>query len=311
MRIIFMGSDDLACPALEKLLNHPGSNVIAVVSQPDRPRGRRLKRSACPLKAYAEQVDLVVLTPEKVGRQSVIAEIEALHPDLIVVAAYGQYISPKILALPSLGAINIHPSLLPKYRGASPIQWTLANGEEKTGVTLLYVSDEMDAGDIICQEEYPVGKDDTIETLKPGLAELGANLLIRTVDMIRQGTVKSYPQEASEATYVPKLKKSDGKIDWTMRAEEIRNRIRGFTPWPSCFCDAPKESNNHLKITKARVESGTGHPGEILEAGGEGLLVATGENALRLLDVQPSGKKPMSGAAYLCGYALKVGDYLG
>ncbi|MBU0677270.1 MAG: methionyl-tRNA formyltransferase [Verrucomicrobia bacterium] len=311
MRIIFMGSGELACPALEMLLSRDNDEVVAVVSQPDRPKGRNRRVAPCPFKKYALEHGIPALTPEKVGSADSVDEIEQLKPDVIIVAAYGQYISSKILNLPPYGAINIHPSLLPRYRGASPIQWMLANGETETGTTILYVAKEMDAGDIICQKKIPVLLDDTTASIKPRLAELGAKLLSEALDQIRDGTVQRHPQNEELATYVSKLTKEDGQVNWSMSAEQIRNRVRGFSPWPGCFCESPAGSGASLKLLEVAVEEGESSPGRILEVGGGGPLVGTGEGALRLLRVQPAGRQAMSGQAYLNGHHLIPGDLLG
>ncbi len=310
MRVLFMGSGDVACPALERLLKHPDYEVVMVVTQPDKPKGRNRKVGACPAKEFAEAKGVPVMTPERIGAPEAVDEIKALHPDIIVVAAYGQYIKPAILAVPPLEAINIHPSLLPKYRGASPIQWALANGEEETGVTILYVSSEMDAGDIVLQRGMRIDPDDTAETLTPRLAKLGAELLLEALDAIRTGTAQRKPQAEDEATVVYKLEKEAGRIDWTWPATVIRNRIRGFTPWPGCFTTW---NGRLLKVLKADVlsESTTVSPGTVIRCDDKGPVIATGQGSLRLLSVQPEGKKVMSGAAFLCGHPLAQGAVLG
>lgn len=312
MRVLFMGSGEVACPALERLISTPGYDVVGVVSQPDRPKGRNRRVAACPAKSMAEARGVPVMTPERVGAPDAVEEIRALRPDIIVVAAYGQYIKPEILAIPPHEAINIHPSLLPRYRGASPIQWAIANGETETGVTILYVSKEMDAGDILRQERCLIREDDTAETLTPRLAELGADLLLKSLEAIRAGTASRTPQNPDQVTYVHKLEKDDGRIDWSLPAAVIRNRIRGFTPWPGCFTHA---NGVLLKIRRADVESisnaGETRPGAIIRCDREGPVVATGAGALRLVEVQPEGKNVMSGTAYLCGHALSPGATLG
>ena len=308
MRILFMGSGEIARPTLERLLDSDAHEVVAVVTQPDRPRGRKLLVAACPVKAFAQAQGVPVWTPEKVGEDAVVDAIVALAPDLIVVAAYGQYIKPAILDIPPFEAVNLHPSLLPKYRGAAPIRMAIANGEKTTGVTTLYVASEMDAGDTILQESTAIGPDDTAESLAPRLAEIGARLMVKTVDLMQEGRAPRIPQDHAAATYVHKLTKEDGRIDWSLPAETIRNRVRGFTPWPGCFCPTAPGSKKSLKIRSVRVEAGTGPPGSVLAVGGDGPLLATGEHALRLLEVQPEGKRPMTGAAFLQGHPLQPGD---
>lgn len=309
IRILFMGSDEVACPALDRLLASDDVHVVSVVTQPDRPKGRHQQISACPAKQHAEAHGVPVLTPERIGAPDAVHELAALRPDLIVVAAYGQYIKPAILELPPLGAINIHPSLLPKYRGASPIQWAIANGDVETGVTILHVAKEMDAGDIILQERMPIGPDDTAATMIPRLSELGATLLMRAIADLQAGRAARIPQDPAGVTEVYKLDKEDGWIDWTLPAEAIRNRIRGFQPWPVCYT---LSGGKRIKVWRAAVEetSSVAGPGIVIDCGKEGPLIATGEGALRLLAVQPEGKKTMDGGAYLCGNAMKVGEQL-
>lgn len=312
MRILFLGSGSLACPALRELAARREDPIVAVVTPPDRPRGRHRVLAACPVKQLAVQLGLPVRTPEKIGDPAEMEALKALAPDLIVVADYGQLLKPALLAVPPEGAINIHPSLLPRYRGAAPVQWAVANGETETGVTILYVSEKMDAGDIILQERTPIREDHTTASLMPLLAELGATLLLRAVDLIRRGTAPRIPQDETLATLAPKLSKEDGRILWARPARQIFNRLRGFTPWPGCYTEIVRETGRHgLQVRAARVEPGEGIPGTILECGADGPLVACGENALRLLEVQPEGRKTMTGAEYGRGYRLRAGDRLG
>ena len=303
MRVVFFGSAAIGFPALEALLSSPQDEVVAVVTQPDRPSGRSRKLAPCPVNLFAHERGLPVLAPEKV--KDSLPELRALAADLFVVVAYGQYIPSSVLALPQHGAINLHPSLLPKYRGSSPIQWAVANGDTMTGVTILYVSEKMDAGDLILQRNVPIGPDDTSSTLEPVLAEAGAELLMEAVQQIRDGTVQRIAQDESSVIEVRKLTKEDGRIDWTLPADTLRNRIRGFFPWPGCFCELP--CGQRLNVVSAAVEESSGLPGEILEAGGAGPLIAAGEGALRLLQVQPPGKRVMDGASYLRGHPLPPG----
>jgi len=308
MRILFFGSAAISFQTLEALLASSQDELVGVVTQPDRPVGRKLKTTPCPVKVFAQERGIPVFSPEKVGSTESFQILENLHADLFVVVAYGQYIPQSVLALPPFGSINLHPSLLPKYRGSSPIQWALANGDLVTGVTILYVSEKMDAGDILCQREIPISPEDTAETLEPVLARTGAELLMEAVEQIRTGEVRATPQDEATATEVSKLTKEDGRLDWTLPARTLNNRIRGFVIWPGCFCET---GSGRLKVLKARVESGNGRPGEILDGSGDGPLVATGEEALCLLEVQPAGKRAMDGAAYLRGHPLQPGDRLG
>ena len=313
MKILFMGSGPFACPAVTALRGRSGDDLVAVVTQPDRPGGRNRELRACPAKELAAAAGVPVLTPERIGDPAAVAQVEALAPDLAVVADYGQYIPSRLLRLPPLGMINIHPSLLPKYRGAAPIPWAVANGDEVTGVTILHVSPRMDAGDIILQREHPIGPDDTGAGLEPRLAAAGAALLLEAIDLLRAGRAPRMPQDEARATHARKLEKADGRLDWSLPAAALRNRIRAFQPWPGAFCEAPAGSGRLLKVLRAAVEPGVAaRPGELVEChADQGPLVACGRDGLRLLEVQPEGKRPMPGCAWLCGCRLLPGMQLG
>ncbi len=306
MRIVFMGSAELAVPSLKAVLQAGSDEVVGVVSQPDRPAGRKRIPTSCPLKAFAEEQGLNVMTPEKIGAPETVAELAVLNPDLLVVVAYGQYIPSRVIKLASKEAINVHPSLLPKYRGSAPIQWAILNGDEVTGVSIIYLAQEMDAGDILKQETYPIGPDDTSAELHDKLAVFGAGLLLKAIDDIREGTVVRIAQDDSKAVAIRKLTKEDGAIDWTLPAQSIRNRIRAFNPWPGTFCLLP--NGDPLKVWKAQIEPGEGRPGEVLD---DQLLIATGSEALRLEEVQPVGKKRMTATAFLNGHPVPSGTVLG
>ncbi|MDD2236541.1 MAG: methionyl-tRNA formyltransferase [Kiritimatiellae bacterium] len=311
MNMVFMGSDEIACPSLRQLAARSDYHLVGIVSQPDRPQGRNKKPAPCALKDFAEGLGLSVYTPERIGSGEVVTQIQAWHPELIVVVAYGQYIPEKILSIPPRGAINLHPSLLPAYRGASPIQQAVAHGETETGVTILYVSKEMDAGDILLQEVTRIGEEELAVDLGKRLAESGARLLEKAIDQLRLGTAKAVPQDSAFATVVHKLTKEDGRINWQLSAREINNRIRGFQPWPICYLELGKATGRWLRVYRARVEGESGEPGRVLSVKGEGPLVGTGGGSLRLLEVQPEGKKRMSGSALVCGRYLTEGLMLG
>jgi methionyl-tRNA formyltransferase len=314
MRVVFMGSAELACPALRALSADPDVEIAAVVTQPDRPSGRRLKVSSCVVKDLARELGLPVLTPERVNSEDSLAVLGGIGPDLVVVVAYGQILKSAVLNLPRLGCVNIHASLLPRYRGAAPIQWMIAAGEETGGVTAMFMNERMDAGDIIASRELPIMPTDTAGSLHDRLAVAGAGLLLETVAAIRAGKVVATRQDESQATYAPKISKADGLIDWKRPACEIANRVRGFNPWPCCFCvirNGPGKEPRLLRVLGARVEQAEGKPGEVLSVSGDGPLIGTGDGAVRLVLVQPGGGKSMSGAAYLRGHALAVGDVIG
>lgn len=303
MRIIFMGSAGFACPCLETLLSSPGDEVVAVVTQPDRPKGRNLEVSSCPVKQYLGARQIPVLSPENVNTSESVALLRDLRPHLIVVVAYGQILKSGILSLPPLGCINVHGSLLPKYRGAAPIQWAVANGDSVSGITTMYVNERMDAGDMILKREVVIDPLDTGGSLHDKLARVGADLLGETIALIRNGPVSRSPQDESAATMAPKLKKSDGRIDWYLPASTIHNHVRAFNPWPGSSCTLPGEAKNTIKVLATRVEPGQGIPGTLIEASGDGPLIQTSDQAIRLLEVQPEGRKPMTGAAFLRGHA--------
>ena len=295
-----MGSAEFACPALELILKSGRDEIAGVVSQPERPSGRHLMSRKCPVHDLAALKSFPVLTPEKINTPENVASLRALKPDLIVVVAYGQILKTAILNIPPKGCINLHGSLLPKYRGAAPIQWAIAKGEQKTGVTTMLVNERMDAGDIIAQEEELIMPEDTSSSLGERLAARGAKLLVETIEMTRRGNMPGTKQNEILATYAPRLKKSDGLIDWSRPAGELSNRIRGFQPWPCCFFEL--KDKTIVKVLRARIEAdGSAAPGTALEARGEGPLIQAGGGSLRLLEVQPEGRRQMSGNAFLCG----------
>lgn len=308
MRIVFMGSAEFACPCLDRLLSSSAHTMAGIVTQPDRPKGRSLKTTPCPVRAHLENVSFPVLTPSDINTPDQVKAICELSPDLIIVVAYGQILKRPILEIPPKGCINVHASLLPKYRGAAPVQWAIARGEKTTGVTTMYLNEAMDEGDIIDQLSEPIQADDTGGTLHDRLAQRGADLLARTLEPVKQGTASGVPQVHEQATYAPRLKKKDGRMDWSLSATELNNRIRGFNPWPGCYFQIP--GGMTLRVFKARIEQGTGVPGAVVEARGQGPLIQTGNQALRILELQPEGRKRMGGAAFLSGYSLKVGETL-
>ncbi len=306
MRIVFMGSAELAVPSLQALLDSRDVELAGVVSQPDRPAGRKRHPTPCPLKAFAEEIGISVMTPDKIGDPESVKALAALQPDLFVVVAYGQYIPARVIDLAPHEAINVHPSLLPKYRGSAPIQWAIANGDALTGVSIIAVAKKMDAGDILRQETYPIASDDTSQSLHSKLALLGAELLLEAIDDIRTGTVSRTVQDEAHVVEIRKLEKADGEIDWAQPAADIRNRIRAFDPWPGSTCKLP--NGEVLKVWRAELVDGEGLPGELLD---DQLLVATGGGALRLSEIQPPGKKRMPAASFLNGHPVPSGSRLG
>jgi methionyl-tRNA formyltransferase len=309
MRIIFMGTAELSCASLEALARDPQFQLAAVVTQPDRPRGRELKRQPSPVKAFAQKLNLPVLEPERVRDEQFIAELRGLAPELIVVAAYGQILPPAILDLPRHGCLNVHTSLLPKYRGAAPIQWALANGDAETGVTLMKMDAGLDTGDIVAQRRTPIRPADDSATLHDRLARLGAELLGQTIPDYVSEKIRPRPQPAAGASHAPKIKKEDGHIDWNLPAQTIVNRLRAFTPWPGVFTFLKAEPKHRLlKIWKAGAVEKSGGAGEILSADKNGIVAACGQNALRILELQREGGRRMSAAEFLAGHPLKAGE---
>ena len=310
-RIVFMGSAEIACASLDALLGDARVQVVGVVTQPDRCKGRNLKLCHCPAKEHVRGTGIEVYSPQSINTQEALEHLRRWKPDLIVVLAYGQILKSSILEVAKLGCINVHTSLLPAYRGAAPIQWAIANGESSTGVTIMQMDEGMDTGDIILQRMVTIDSDDTAGFLHDRLAVAGAELLREAIHSIIDGRARRTPQNSGLASYAPKLSKRDGLIDWTMAADEIYNRVRGFNPWPCCFTRINDVRQKTLRVLVAAVEDKEGQPGEVLDVKGEGPLVACGHKSLRLLKVQPEGKRVMSGAEYICGHALQVGDFVG
>ncbi len=306
MRILFAGSAELGCPTIDMLLKVHRHELVGVLTQPDRPSGRKLKVSPCAVHAFMADHDVPVFMPENVNSPESIAVIKDLAPDLLIVVAYGQILRKELLDLPTKGCINLHASILPYYRGAGPIQWAIANGEKETGVTVMYMNERLDAGDILATEIVPIDEHDTAGIMHDKLANAGVSLMCDVVDEIAAGTAVAVPQDDSKATFAPKLKRSDGHIDWNLPASKIYNLIRGFNPWPACHSGyiSPHHQDRRLKIFEARVEDGNGIPGNVIEMNEHGPLVATGERALRLREVQPEGKRRMSGRDFVHGHQV-------
>jgi len=306
-RVIFMGTPAFAVPSLRAL--HEGEYpVLCVVTQPDRPKGRRQRRMPPPIKVFAEEKGYPLLQTGSVRTPDVLERIRDLRPDVIAVVAFGALLPRALLEIPPMGAVNIHASLLPKYRGPAPIQWAVINGEEKTGVTAMQMDAGLDTGDILARAETPVLGEDTAETLYDRLSEMGAALLVETLEKKAAGTLTPVPQDHERATYAPMLKKSDGRIDWNAPADAIERRIRGLTPWPGAFTlwrDQP------IRIFKARImpEGEAAIPGTVLESK-ETLRVATGKGTLCLLELQPASGRRMPVNAFLRGNRIPEGSRL-
>jgi methionyl-tRNA formyltransferase len=312
LKIIFMGTAELACASLEALALQPDFAVVAVVTQPDKPRGRDMKLQPGPVKTAALKRQLNVVQPERARNPEFIRELMGFKPDLIVVAAYGQILPQAILDIPPLGCVNVHTSLLPKYRGAAPIQWAILNGDSETGVTIMKMDAGLDTGGILAQKSTPIAAEDNSQTLHDRLAQIGAELLVTTIRQLAAGSITPRPQPAEGSSYARKITKEDGKLDWTHPARVLWNRVRGFTPWPGAYTHvAHGAAPQLLKVWQAEVAAESGKAGCVIEAGKNGIVVACGAESLRLTQVQREGGRRMTAAEYLAGHPLKPGDVLG
>jgi len=309
MRVIFMGTPSFAVPILRGV--HKSNHEVAgVVTQPDRPKGRRRRLGISPVKELATGLRLPVMQPETTRDEGFIAEVKRMCPDLIVVAAYGRILARDILHIPPLGCINVHASLLPKYRGAAPIQWAIANGESRTGITIIKMDEGMDTGDILLAQEVEIGNDDTAQSLHDKLAQVGANLIIKALDQLNRGTLRFIPQDHREATYAPPLQREDGLIDWSQDAHDIFNRMKGFNPWPGAFTYL---KGLRLKIFSAKVITGEigKKAGEVVQSGSEGIKVTTGKGYLLIKEVQLEDRKRMPIREFLIGNEVPPGTQMG
>jgi methionyl-tRNA formyltransferase len=314
MRIVFMGTPEFAVPSLEALLRSE-DQVVGVVTQPDRPKGRGQELTAPPVKQLAERSGVPVLQPTKMKDPAFLAALQAWQSDVIAVAAFGRILPPSILSLPPRGCVNVHGSLLPKYRGAAPIQWSIINGERETGITTMLMDEGMDTGAMLLQEAIPIEPDDTGGTLGAKLAQVGAKLLIETLRQLKTGQLHSIVQDHSQATLAPILKKEHGLIDWNLSAAALANRVRGLAPWPGAYTFA--QHHNHVErwnIWEARASETAGSPGQpgaIIKVEKDRLLVATGDGTLAITAVQPAGGRRMTVTQYLAGHAISPGVVLG
>lgn len=307
MRIIFWGTPNWAVYPLRSLWEI--EEVVAVVCQPDRPAGRGLVPQSPPTKQFALAHNIPILQPENLRDPSFQGKIKELSPHLCVISAYGKYIPPEILAIPPLGFINLHPSLLPRWRGADPIRWTILSGDEKTGVTIHYASEKMDAGDIILQKELPLFPNDTYGTLGERLFREGSSLLLEAIQLIKKGVAPRLPQREEEATYAPPLKTEHFQINWQSPAKYIERLIRASNPTPGAFTFF---RGKRLKIWGGVVrEGGMGNAGEIIKLEKEGMLVRCGEGSLLLTSLQMEGKKTIKGEEFARGYRVRIGEKLG
>jgi len=312
LRLVFMGTPGLACASLRALLATPDLQVAGVVTQPDRPKGRALHLQPSPVKELALSANLPVLQPERARNPEFHSQLQAFQPDLVVVAAFGQLLPKNILDLPRFGCINVHTSLLPRYRGAAPIQWAILNDDPQTGVTIMKMDVGLDTGDILAHETTAISSGDNGMSLHDRLAEMGADLLVRTIPRYVDGTIQPRPQPSEGITFAPKIKKEDGHLNWSQPARTLWNRVRGLVPWPGTFTLLPVQPKPHsLKVWEAVVVEASGNAGEILHADKAGIVVACGHQALRILTLQLEGGRRLTAQQFLAGHPLSPGLRLG
>ena len=310
MKLVFCGTPQFAVPSLQRLAA-AGFDLQLVVTQPDRPQGRGMELTAPPVKLAAQKLGLPIVQPEKIKKnQEFQDQLNQLRADAIIVVGYGRIVPPWMLQLPPHGNINVHASLLPKYRGAAPIQWAIAQGETVSGVTTMRIDEGLDTGDILLQKEMAIRPEDSSVTFAPRLAEMGADLLVETMRGLEQKKITPTPQDNSHATLAPILKKEDGLVDFSRTAVEIHNRLRGFQPWPGAYTQFRKKN---LKITAAQPSNASLNlPASEMQVDDSKLLIGCGNNTvLELLQVQPEGKKPISVRDFISGYRLAPGERLG
>jgi methionyl-tRNA formyltransferase len=304
-----MGSPEFAVPTLEALLRT--EDVIAVVSQPDKPKGRGQSVAAPPVKQLAVRAGVPVLQPERLGGDrgaAARAELAALAPEIIVVAAYGKILPQTVLDIPPLGCINVHGSLLPRYRGAAPIQWAVMRGERETGITIMRMDQGMDTGPMLLKAVVPITETDTAGSVEDKLAPLGAELLVEALGRLKAGTLTEEPQDGTQATLAPRLSKDEGRVDFSRRAPEVRDHVRGVDPWPGAFTTHRGE---RLALFAPKLVSGSGTPGTVMGADRDGLIVACGDGAVAFAELQAPGRKRLGAAAFLAGRPVPPGTALG
>jgi len=305
MRIVFFGTPKFAIPSLKALLESE-EEITAVVTQTDKKTGRRRIFQPSQVKELAMSKGIKILQPANIKDSHFLNELTHIKPDIIVVVAYGKILPKQILKLPPFGCINVHASLLPKYRGAAPIQWAIINGEELTGVTTMLMDEGLDTGDILLQEKTEITDEDNADTLSKNLSETGALLLLKTIKGLKDGSVKPAPQEGIPS-YAPPLKKEDGKIDWTKSAKEIFNLVRGLYPWPCAYCYLNKE---RIKIIRSKALDGSGYPGRVERTKKGEFVIGTGKGLISFLELQPEGKRTMSALSFMQGRRLEEGVFL-
>lgn len=308
MRIVFMGTPDFAVPSLKALVE-AGHEIRGVFTQPDKPKNRGMKLQAPPVKEYALSVGLPVFQPVRLRDGEALEILKELEPELIAVAAYGKILPVDILEVPRLGCVNVHSSLLPKYRGAAPINWAILNGEDETGVTIMVMAEGMDTGDILAQRATPIRIDENAAQLFDRLAQMGAELLVETVAGIEAGTVKAESQDENRASHAPMLSRDLSPMDWSRTARQLHDQVRGLYPWPAAVAAVDGVRCKILRTALAE-DAGGQAPGTVLQADKRGLRVACGSGALEILELQPDGKKAMAASAFLMGHPIRMGTVL-
>ena len=308
MRVIFMGTPDFAVPSLEALLTK--HEVVLVVTQPDKPKGRGKKMVPTPVKACALEHGIPVLQPEKVKEPEFVEQLRSYEPDLIAVTAFGQILSEPILEMPKYGCINVHGSLLPKYRGAAPMQWSIIDGEKVTGITTMYMAKGLDSGDMLLKAEVEITDEDTFATIHDKMAVTGANLLLDTLDQLEAGTLERIPQDHDAATYAPMITKETGHIDWSKNRQDIINLIRGLNPVPAAYTIYEEEVLKIFGAALSDAQADSAANGEIVAVVKKGFVVKCGDGCLLITEVQARGGKRMMTDAYLRGHAMKEGILL-
>jgi len=306
MKIVFMGTPEFSVPTLKQLVQSEHS-VIGVVTQPDRPKGRGQGLTASPIKILALKSGIDVLQPEKAGTPEFIETLRALQPDLIVVVAYGQILKQAVLDIPKTFCMNLHSSLLPKYRGAAPINWAIIEGEKESGVTTMKMDKGMDTGDILLMQKTAITDEDNAQTLHDRLSKIGASLVMKTIGQMEDRTLTFHPQDNDHATHAPKLKKQDGLIHWQKDAIGLRHLVQGLTPWPGAFTFFKSKRLRLCTVETTAGEDGDS-PGEIARITDHGIEVGTGKGRLVITEIQPEGKKRMSASSFLAGHKMQKGN---
>ena len=302
MRVVFMGTPDIAATCLKRILADD-VQVVGVYTQPDRPKGRGMKLAASPVKEVALEAGIPVFQPEHFREEATVEELKALQPDICAVVAYGRILPQRVLDIPTFGCVNIHASLLPKYRGSAPYQWAVLNGEKESGVTAMYLCREMDAGDIIDWVKTPIGENETAGELLDRLAQLGAELLSDVLTRFTRGPVPAQKQEAALVSYAPMLDKSLCPIDWNKTARQVHDHVRGLQPWPVATMEL---NGTAFKVHETRIVPGSGKPGQVLGMTKTGLIIACGEGAVEVRSLQAQGGKRMNAPDYFRGHPLEI-----